>query len=562
MTVVTGGEFALATNGFTVTSGTASITQVSPNAGQQNSNAVVTLTGNNTHWVQSGTTVSFGSGINVGNITVDSPSLLHVDIAITPGAALGTRSITSTTNGEVAGINNAFTVTAGTPFISGVTPTSGIQGAANLHVITTATFFTWLSTATANFGSNITVNGPPTVTNGGALIDFSISIAPTAAAGGRTVTITNGGSDYSFTFTVLPSTAAITLVNPTSGKQGNSYALQVTGSNTHWLQGTTTASFGPGITVNRIIVNNSLSAEVDITISSAQPAGAVSFSMATGGESVGSSFTVQPATPSCTIQPMSGMIGTAVPVQFICKYSHLGAGTLANIDGNGVAIQNFTTAGSALAFATFNISPNAPAAPQFACGPGNRTVTLTTGTEILTMPFCVNSTPAVLQQHHSLPFARRPDADGDDRRQQHALQPVPVGSGGQYAYAGGVRAGYHMGVHQRRYRAADRYRPVDDRLAAATGWRNAFVNTGSEQVSIGFLIDEPPSGTPATLVSVSPSSGAQGQTLTVTITGKRHQFHSDGFGPGRQHDCDSRAGCHSQQPHDRQQHGGDSRGAD
>ena len=531
VTVVTGGEFALAVNGFTVTSGSATITQATPNVGQQNSSATVTLTGNNTHWVQSGTTVNFGSGINVGNIQVDSETQLRVDIAITPGAPLGARSITANTNGEIAGLNNGFTVTAGTPFVSGVAPPSGVEGATNLHVVATATFFTWLSTATANFGPNITINGPPAVTGGGAFIDFSISILPTAGLGARTVVITNGTSDFSFPFTVLPSSATITQVAPASGKQGNSYALQMTGSNTHWVQGTTTANFGSGITVNRIVVNSSASAEVDITISSVQAAGALAFSMTTGGEVVGSTFTVQPATPSCTIQPMTGMIGTSVPVQFICKYSNLGPGTLANIDGNGVAIQNFTTHGSALADATFNISATAPASPAVACAPGNRTVTLTTGTEILTMPFCISSTPAVLTSispYHS-PAGQTLTVTIAGRNTHFNLCPSGPADNTHSQVGFGPNTTWSCASVDAVQQTVTGQLTID--AAAATGWRNAFVNTGAEQVSIGFLIDEPPSGTPASLVSMSPSSGAQGQTLTVTITGSGTNFTSAAADP-------------------------------
>jgi hypothetical protein len=57
---------------------------------------------------------------------------------------------------------------------------------------------------------------------------------------------------------------------------------------------------------------------------------------------------------------------------------------------------------------------------------------------------------------------------------------------------------------------------------AALGWRYAYVNTGTEQLTIGFLVDSP--AAPA-IASVSPSDGAQGQSLTVTITGQNTSFN-------------------------------------
>ena len=111
VTFVTGGEFAQATNGFTVSSSSARISQISPATGVQGQNMTVTLTGSGTNWTPSGTNASFGPGINVGNVTVNATAqTLVASISISPTAALGTYSVTATTNGEIASIANAFTV--------------------------------------------------------------------------------------------------------------------------------------------------------------------------------------------------------------------------------------------------------------------------------------------------------------------------------------------------------------------------------------------------------------------------------------------------------------------
>ena len=56
---------------------------------------------------------------------------------------------------------------------------------------------------------------------------------------------------------------------------------------------------------------------------------------------------------------------------------------------------------------------------------------------------------------------------------------------------------------------------------AALGWRFAYVNTGAEQLRIGFRIDGPAA---PSIVAVSPSGAQQGQSLTVDITAANTHF--------------------------------------
>ncbi|MBZ5626714.1 MAG: hypothetical protein LAQ69_49755 [Acidobacteriia bacterium] len=62
VTVVTGGEFAVAPGGFTVSTGPATLTSVSPNSAAQASTLNVTLAASNSHFLQDATVASFGQG--------------------------------------------------------------------------------------------------------------------------------------------------------------------------------------------------------------------------------------------------------------------------------------------------------------------------------------------------------------------------------------------------------------------------------------------------------------------------------------------------------------------
>ena len=284
VTVVTGSEFAVATNGFTVTPSGASIVGVAPPTPvPPGSNATLTLTGVGTHWVSPATSVSFGGGIISGAVTVSSYTSLTVSISVGAQVGAGTYGVTTATNGEIAMLNSAVTVPASTPLISGVAPSTGVQGATfDVFVSGTNTNFT-TGGISANFGPLIAINSvSPTNAN---TVDINVSISYLAATGGREVNLTSNGTLFSFNFTVGPDSSSVINVTPNSATQQSSAALQVTGSNTHWSQGTTAASLGDGnIGINRVIVNSPTTAEVDITISAQASLGLHAVSMTTGGE--------------------------------------------------------------------------------------------------------------------------------------------------------------------------------------------------------------------------------------------------------------------------------------
>src|SRR5204863_120913 len=95
VTVTTGAEVVTLTNGFTVTNGTAVLTTVNPNTGQQGqTNESVSLTGQFTHWVQGTSVASFGAGVTVATLTVNSVTSATAVLNIDPAAAAGARTVT------------------------------------------------------------------------------------------------------------------------------------------------------------------------------------------------------------------------------------------------------------------------------------------------------------------------------------------------------------------------------------------------------------------------------------------------------------------------------------
>ena len=137
-----------------------------------------------------------------------------IDVTVTPGAALGARTVVMTTGSEVAQLVGGFTVTPGQPTLFSINPVSAIQGT-NLTVILNGAFTNFTpQVTTAFFGAGISV-GTVTV-NGPTLASVPIAIAAGAAAGPRSVIVTTGSESVTLLngFTVVQGTPTVTVDRP------------------------------------------------------------------------------------------------------------------------------------------------------------------------------------------------------------------------------------------------------------------------------------------------------------------------------------------------------------
>jgi hypothetical protein len=86
------------------------VTGVTPGVGTRGQTLTVTLTGQNTNFVNGVTQVSGGAGITVGNVSVSNGTTLTAQLIIDSGTAVGPRSLIVTTGSEEATIVNLFQV--------------------------------------------------------------------------------------------------------------------------------------------------------------------------------------------------------------------------------------------------------------------------------------------------------------------------------------------------------------------------------------------------------------------------------------------------------------------
>jgi hypothetical protein len=515
VTVTTGSEVATLAGGFSVQPGTL-IQSVTPNSGQEGQqNLSVSITGQNTNFVQGTTMAIFGAGITVTSLTVNSATSAVALINIDPAAALGARDVTLTTGSEVATLPGGFTVTAPitVPSITNVSPNSGPQGQGGPVAIAGQNTHFVQGTTQVDFGAGITVSNISVTCP--TCLTVELQISATATPGARTVTVTTGSEVVSLAngFTVQPGTPIIVSFGPTSAQQGQTIPLTVNGQFTHFTQGTTQVSLGAGVTVSNITVASTTSLTAQIAIDPNAAVGTRTLSVTTGSEvvSVPNVFNVQLATPILlTLNPGGGQQGQQnLSVAITGLATHFAQGTSQASFGAGVTVVSLTVTSPTAATAVINIDPAATL--------GTRTVTVTTGTEVasFTNGFTVSAAvPSIVSVN--------PNAG------QQGQQSESVAITGQFTHfvQGTTTASFGAGITVASLTVnspTTATAVININAAAPVSSRDVTLTTGSEIAILpsGFNVT---SSSPA-VSQLSPNTGEQGQqNLQITITGQSTHF--------------------------------------
>ena len=536
--VYTGAEYVLGT--FTVVSTNASISSVTPASAPQGTNQTLVIAGSGTHFKNSGTVVNFAGGIVVGQVTVpgvdpvtsaplpNDGQHLTANISIPLGTTPGAYSVTATTDGEIAAAPAAFTVTpTATPTLVSCSPATVVQGAAAVPftILTANTAFSAGNLPTIDFGANIATNSQ--AANSATSTTANISVAPTAITGTRTVKLTTAGTILSCLLTVNPNPALSLSVNPTSATNGQTVNLDVTGNATNWMAGTTTASLTqPSVThpaslqVNRITVTGLHNAQLNVTIPSNTALGSYMLTMRTGGEVVSTPFTVNGCYPGMALSPTNGMPGQTVRVLFqsACANSFTSQSYI-TIDGQGVGIDarpGFTpTFGSTSGSAYLDIDPLAsPGKHVVSIGtPGaNGVQTLAASFYVVTYPALLTSIAPATGSTTGCLLAGTPTTLVIAGQNTHFDNTTYLSFGADITKNGAPAVSGTYGVSQTVSQG------ITIPLIAQRGWREAFVNTGTEQLTIDFQVCPDPIPQPG--FTISPSSGLQGSApIPITVTG-------------------------------------------
>ena len=133
-------------------------------------------------------------------------------------------------------------------------------------------------------------------------------------------------------------------VSPGAGQQGQTLNVAVVGQFTSFVNGTTTASFGPGITVNTVNVTGATTANVGITISALADVGTRTVTLTTGGQiassfASGSFFNVTRDTAAIArVSPNNGRQAESLSVTVTGAGTHFASGSTNFSFGSGITV--------------------------------------------------------------------------------------------------------------------------------------------------------------------------------------------------------------------------------
>jgi hypothetical protein len=259
---------------------------------------------------------SGGSGGGYSWSATGLPAWLNLSAA---GALTGTPPLTAinatftvkVTDSSNDSTSGSFTV----PVTLAITTTSplptgqvGVNYSQTLTAIGGSGLYTWAVSVGSSLPGGLLLNsvtglisGPPT----------------TAAASNFTIQATDSSqatASQAFALTINPA-ASIQTLAPSSANAGLSLQVSITGSYTHFVQGTTVASFGPGIAVGGaaagqpgpVTVASATSATAEIAISASAAVGSQTVTVTTGAEqaTLANGFSVQAAIPYISLTTTS-----------------------------------------------------------------------------------------------------------------------------------------------------------------------------------------------------------------------------------------------------------------
>ena len=223
--------------------------------------------------------------------------------------AAGTPSFTiQVTDSNQATAAKAFSVTIdAAPTITTPSPLPAGQVGIDYSETLTATGgsgqYTW-SVSAGSLPAGLSLNSGTGLIGG---------LPTTAATFNFTIQVTDSNqatASQAFVLTINPA-AQITTVSPNWGNAGKTLQATITGANTNFVQATTTASFGPGVSVGGaadgqpgpVTVNSPTSATAELAISITATTGPQTVTVATGMQqaSLVNGFTIYSAVPTLTV---------------------------------------------------------------------------------------------------------------------------------------------------------------------------------------------------------------------------------------------------------------------
>lgn len=269
------------------------IVSANPGAVPQGQSVSVTLTGSNTNWRSGFTTLSFDNpGVKVKSLSVLNANTLTAELQIDPAVPLGfyDAKVVSNLGGssETSLGDDVLQITAPVtaPTLLGVDPANLSKGTSGAVLIRGANVH-WTATSVVDLGPGVIVKGVHFVSPTQLRVDYEVEAS--ADTGFRTATVTEGAEFVQlqrafFVGVKTLSIPTLTGLDTPTGKTGDMLSVKITGNNTHFVAGKTTASFGDGIEIDSVTVNSDTEIVVKLKIRTDAPLGFRNVTVTTEGE--------------------------------------------------------------------------------------------------------------------------------------------------------------------------------------------------------------------------------------------------------------------------------------
>jgi Carboxypeptidase regulatory-like domain len=280
-----------------ISAATPAVAAVNPSAFPQGTTLDVELTGSKTNFRPGSSVAIAGSGVSVASADVQSATRIVARLVVAPGAALGFRDVTvSTDRGDgttetATGIGAVQVVGApGSPTVLSVTPSTVAVGSTRNVTISGGLTHFAAGTSVANLGAGVTVNSVTVSSPTSAVAN--VTVAPGATVGFRDVTVTTGGELATeavpgplLVTAAPPAIARLTSASPGSGVRGSTVDVALTGANTAFASGTSVASAsGTGVQVLSTTVSSPTSLVARLRIAGDAPLGFRDLKVTTGAQ--------------------------------------------------------------------------------------------------------------------------------------------------------------------------------------------------------------------------------------------------------------------------------------
>ncbi len=363
---------------------------IEPDAAPAGASLTVTIHGSRTHFRRGQTRASFGDDITVGSrgedgwgaVTVVSDTEARAAIAIGRRADVGPRTVRIDTGGERLSRRDAFAVLPASPQLT-IAPDSGAVGQSLVVEIDAPGAHFEAGDTEARFGAGVLVGGEecfgPVTVLGPTRARVPVQIESRAAVGVRDVTVRTRHERLfaraAFRVVASRPVPTITSVTPGSGRQGQTIAVAIVGSNTNFATAATQVDAGAGVLVRNVTVSSPTALAAEFVIDPAADPGARNVTVTTGTETAvgANAFVVQPGIPTLTIDPPAAQQGQTVPFAVTGQFTHFVQDTTRVDLGPGVQPSSIVVTSATALAGQLIVAPDAPL--------GSRTLTVTTGAE-------------------------------------------------------------------------------------------------------------------------------------------------------------------------------------